>query len=130
MENASKALIIAGAILLAILLISMGVMVFQQASGITNTNAVDKLAITTYNKEFTQYEGTNVKGTTVKNLIDAVNVHNKVNDNSKQIGKVLDLVKVSPTEPDTIKSNATYKVTCSLNTDGYVNSISITENRK
>ena len=31
MENASKALIIAGAILLAILLISLGIMIFNQA---------------------------------------------------------------------------------------------------
>ena len=120
MENASKALIIAGAILLAILLISMGVMVFQQASGITNTDAVDKLAITTYNKEFTQYEGTNVKGTTVKNLIDAVNVHNQVNKDASK--------NVTLNKPGTINSNATYTVTCSMNTDGYVNSISITEN--
>ena len=34
MENASKALIIAGAILLAILLISLGIMIFNQAQQI------------------------------------------------------------------------------------------------
>ena len=36
MENASKALIIAGAILLAILLISLGIMIFNQAQDTVN----------------------------------------------------------------------------------------------
>ena len=37
MENASKALIIAGAILLAILIISLGIMIYQQASSIRSS---------------------------------------------------------------------------------------------
>ena len=36
MENASKALIIAGAILLAILLISLGIYIFSQAQSVVN----------------------------------------------------------------------------------------------
>ena len=36
MENASKALIIAGAILLAILLISLGIMIYNQAQNTVN----------------------------------------------------------------------------------------------
>ena len=36
MENASKALIIAGAILIAILLISLGILVFKASSGTTD----------------------------------------------------------------------------------------------
>ena len=44
MENASKALIIAGAILLAILIISLGIMIFRQASGVVDSNAMDEVA--------------------------------------------------------------------------------------
>ena len=43
MENASKALIIAGAILLAILLISLGIMVFTQAQDVTKNSGSQKL---------------------------------------------------------------------------------------
>ena len=38
MENASKALIIAGAILLSILLISLGIMIFTQAQDATKNS--------------------------------------------------------------------------------------------
>ena len=42
MENASKALIIAGAILLAILLISLGIMIFNQAQDtVTNSGMTE-----------------------------------------------------------------------------------------
>ena len=43
MENASKALIIAGAILLAILIISLGIMIYNQASGVVNNNAMSEV---------------------------------------------------------------------------------------
>ena len=36
MENASKALVIAGAILISILLVSVGIMIYSGASGIFN----------------------------------------------------------------------------------------------
>ena len=55
MENASKALIIAGAILLAILLISLGIMIYTQASGVVNNNAMSEVEISSFNKKFTQY---------------------------------------------------------------------------
>ena len=49
MENASKALIIAGAILLAILIISLGILIYKQASGVVNNNAMSEVDISTYN---------------------------------------------------------------------------------
>ena len=42
MENASKALIIAGAILLSILLISLGIMIFNNASNVANGQQMDQ----------------------------------------------------------------------------------------
>ena len=49
MENASKALIIAGAILLAILLISLGIMIFNQAQDTVNNSGMSQAEITAFN---------------------------------------------------------------------------------
>lgn len=72
MENASKALIIAGAILLSILLISLGLIVYNQAKNtIGNVNLTEQ-EITAFNSKFNSYEGNNVSGTQVNSLIQAV----------------------------------------------------------
>lgn len=85
MENASKALIIAGAILLSILLISLGMMVFNQASSVVNSNSMDEFEILTFNSKFTSYEGTSVRGTNVNALISTIKTNNVTNqeDESK-----------------------------------------------
>ena len=72
MENASKALIIAGAILLAILIISLGILIYNQASGVVNNNAMSEVETQNFNQKFTQYEGNSVRGTTVRALYQAV----------------------------------------------------------
>lgn len=87
MENASKALIIAGAILLSILIISLGIMIFGQAEGVIDSNAMDEVAVTTFNQKFLQYEGNNVRGANVNSLLQTVVQNNLQNseDTSKQI---------------------------------------------
>ena len=45
MENASKALIIAGAILLAILIIGLGIFIYRQAANTVSDTGMDQLAI-------------------------------------------------------------------------------------
>ena len=75
MENASKALIIAGAILLAILLISLGIMVFTQAQDVTKNSGMSKAEINAFNSQFTKYEGIR-KGSEIKSLIQEVNSSN------------------------------------------------------
>ena len=88
MENASKALIIAGAILLAILIISLGIMIYNQASGVVNNNAVGEVDISTFNNKFTQYEGERVRGAQVNALLQQVESNNityKADGNSRQV---------------------------------------------
>lgn len=75
MENASKALIIAGAILLAILLISLGIMVFQQGQDAIKNSGMSKAEISAFNGQFTKYEGDR-RGSSVKSLIQEVNASN------------------------------------------------------
>jgi len=87
MENASKALIIAGAILLSILIISLGIMIFNQASGVVDSNAMDEVAVSSFNQKFQQYEGNNVRGANVNAMINTIIQNNLTNsgDESKQI---------------------------------------------
>ena len=150
MENASKALIIAGAILLAILIISLGIMIFNQASGVVNNNAMDEVEISTFNQKFTQYEGTNVKGAQVNSLLDQI-VQNNVStqsDKSKEvalkagtgglaedtnwqgtsIGANSEIKPTTSTAAGRAMTGKTYTVVCSTNSKtGLVNTITITE---
>ena len=71
MENASKALIIAGAILLSILIIALGIYVFNMAKGATNTNSLTELEVSQFNQPFTDYRGRTI-GSGVVSLLDKV----------------------------------------------------------
>lgn len=124
MENASKALIIAGAILLAILIISLGIMIYNQASGVVNNNAMSEVDITTFNQKFEQYVGDRVRGANVIALISAVKSNNEVNsdDESKKV------TLTGKTETSQIGTGKTYKVSITEYKNGLVNKISITEN--
>ena len=76
MENASKALIIAGAILLAILIIALGVYIFNQARSATNMDDLSNQQVEAHNSTFQNYEGT-INGTQAKALIDAIRNNNQ-----------------------------------------------------
>lgn len=81
MENASKALIIAGAILLSILLISLGIMIFTRAQEIVNGPGMDETQKTAFNAKFTKYEGTQ-KGAMVRSLVQDVLATNAVREDN------------------------------------------------
>ena len=78
MENASKALIIAGAILLAIAIIGIGMYVFSSASSQVSDADLSKEQIETFNSKFERYEGTQ-NGTKVKLLLDTIRNSNSAN---------------------------------------------------
>ena len=76
MENASKALIIAGAILLAIVIISLGLVVVNNVrSTIDNTN-MNAQEIEAFNGKFTPYAGDRIQGSKVNALIAVVSSSN------------------------------------------------------
>ncbi len=77
MENASKALIIAGAILISILLISIGIILVNSGRDVTETGTagMNSQKIQTFNSQFTAYEGTK-KGSEIKSLVNVVNASN------------------------------------------------------
>ena len=125
MENASKALIIAGAILLAILIIGLGVYIYRQAAGVIDTGTMDQLVVSQFNAQFEPYLGNNVSGSNVKQLIKIINASNRAKEDLPVTFKVDD-------QPDndssTIKSGNTYKIESSENKAGYIEKITITKN--
>jgi len=83
MENASKALIIAGAILISILLISVGIIIMNSAGNITDQagSQTGSMAIQSFNAQFTRYEGSNKTASEVRSLISAIEASNASNAN-------------------------------------------------
>jgi len=69
MENASKALIIAGAVLVSIMIVALGVTIFNKAHSSADTTALDSTEITMFNQKFEKYAGKNQSGSNVKSLI-------------------------------------------------------------
>lgn len=76
MENASKALIIAGAILLSILIIGLGMMIYNNAADVIGNTGMDAQKVQTINNKFVPYTGAKVTGTNFKTLVDKVISYN------------------------------------------------------
>ena len=92
MENASKALIIAGAILISILIISFGVLVYNQAQGTVSRANLNSQEAQTQNGQFESYFGTDVTANDVKQLLSLVRTNNLTatrSGESKVIGVAL-----------------------------------------
>lgn len=126
MENASKALIIAGAILISILLIGVGMFIFQAANKpITDAGGqMDEMAKQMFNRKFESYEG-NQKGSNVKSLISTVITSNAQNEDD-----IVVTVNTKSTSGDlsTLRSGIvdgkSYRVTLTYNDNGIVTAIS------
>ena len=79
MENASKALIIAGAILISIVIITLGVMIVNNVTGlINNSSNMSEQEVATFNAKFESYEGSQ-KGANAISLYKLVRSHNSAN---------------------------------------------------
>lgn len=122
MENASKALIIAGAILLAILLISLGIMIFNQAQDTVTNSGMSEAEVTAFNNKFLKYEG-NQKGTMVKSLIQEVLASNANTNNAE---RQVTLNGATAPKTTNVKSNNTYSVIMGYSS-GRVTTITIYE---
>ena len=83
MENASKALIIAGAILLSILLISLGIMIYNNAKGTINDANIDAESAQAFNQKFSQYAGQRKSGDDMNALVQAIQTNNAANPKTR-----------------------------------------------
>lgn len=70
MENASKALIIAGAILLSISIIALGMFALNSVTGSIPDEPLKDVEISQFNSTFDKYVGSNVSGSRVRSLLD------------------------------------------------------------
>lgn len=84
MDNASKALIIAGAILIAVMLVSLGVMLYNTAAGVAEgtISSMESLGVDGYNAQFSQSFGDRQSASVCQGLIDKVITNNQAGENT------------------------------------------------
>jgi len=144
MENASKALIIAGAILLSILIIGLGMFIYTQAAGAMGNANLDPEKVSAYNSKFESYADTQ-SGTNARALCDLIRNHNNANidDESQQVNLVYGSAASATAAPTSqveasavntiksgIKAGKTYTITFSYDAkSGYVVEIGIEEKK-
>lgn len=87
MDNASKALIFAGGILIAVLVISVSIYVITTARGVASASneKVEANAVQSYNRFYLSYceDGNNTDGYNIKG-IDALNIYRKAMDDKER----------------------------------------------
>ena len=126
MDNASKALIMAGAILISIAIVGVGVYIFSSTSSITSSGQqqIDATAAQTANSTLRQYTGTRVRGSTVKEFVEYINVLN-TND-TFPVDITINGAVSSTIDINSYTNNQYYNVTATDgNADGYYDAVTI-----
>lgn len=146
MENASKALLIAGAVLIVILLIGIGMLIYSKSTGVIDTAAssMNSYEIQMFNSQFTAYEGEQKNGS-VKSLIQAIAANNATYKGNSN--KIVQIIMTNKSESDSrlstfsattseqisnniiqnLKTTSIYKVTFEYGTSGYISIVDLTE---
>ena len=94
MENASKALIIAGAILLSILIIALGVSIYSSTRDTVNKMGdMSEQEITSFNAKFEAYEGQHKSYSQVSSLIDTARTNNNAGQRDQDYSKQVEVVE-------------------------------------
>ena len=129
MENATKALLIAGSVLIVILLIAFGMRIFNSTSGtadqVEGTMQTTEMAM--FNNKFLSYSGSQ-SGSNVKALANVVIAHN-----ANSVRKVSFAGQTEATNIisaiSAVESSKTYTITIVDNNpkDGYIDTITFVE---
>ncbi|MEE0866460.1 MAG: hypothetical protein U0L98_06685, partial [Clostridia bacterium] len=131
--------------LLAILIISLGILIFSQAQDTVGSVNMSEQEMMAFNNKFTAYEGTNKRGTEVNALIQAVIANNQaaiangfndrvvtIETDSTVTGSSVVITNTETTSSDfglvegNVTKGDTYKVSISYN-NGIVNEITISK---
>lgn len=150
MENASKALIIAGAILLSVLLISLGILVFQNAKGTISDTNLDSEVAQTFNNKISQYCGKKKNANDMNGLVAAISSSNGAQKGKSDThyikltvtgltgyytGAAQSGYSVSGTTVTTVSTNypnfsagVTYQASYTVDAAGYINGVTISQN--
>lgn len=125
MENATKALMIAAAVIVAILIISLVMGIFNTGAEQAQNANLDEYAILQHNDKFTKYEGENKSGSEVNAMLKAVRNYNNTQEDESMMITVADQrsdvedgdkVDVDPDadssaeSPNTVATGARYQV--------------------
>lgn len=143
MDNASKALIMAGGILIAVLVISVSLYVITSARGVAkiSNERIEENAVQSFNRFYAAYTS---DGTKVEIMgIDAVNIYRKALDDSQRedgalhtidASRIPDSIKIASREIDNPQDSDgeaskifmnKYFFSYTTDVDGYVSTISI-----
>jgi hypothetical protein len=129
MENASKALIIAGAILLAILLISLGIYIFTGAQDVTKKSGLDSQAVSVVNSAISKYEGSRKSASDVRSVRNEILAANKKFHDEGEDSNRITINGGSATDYDASNLNDTqkiYTIKLTYNNDtGYISNVDI-----
>ena len=128
MENATKALLIAAAILIAILIISMGIVVYRQSAEQVGRADLSDTEKTAFNAKFEQYAGTTQTAENIKSLYKLTLNSNLNSDTKVAISGPVTLAATATALPDLSSINSTKGYTVTLDFkdgNGYVKTITI-----
>jgi len=126
MENASKALIIAGAILLAILLISLGIFIFTGAQDTAkNAGGLESQEAATFNASILKYEGTGKTASDIRSMKNEVIAANKkLSQNSKSTPITIN-GKTAKDEDTSVlvETRRDYTIKVEYSSNGYISNV-------
>ena len=137
MDNASKALIMAGAILISLALVGLGVYIYSLAGsyGDIASSTLGAAEAEMANKQISSYAGNKVKGSTVKAFVDKVTILNAQETFPIELEGASDSTvnHKTATTVSAIKTNALYTIVLSDtkpagSLDGYLDTYKITAN--
>ena len=131
MENATKALLIAAAVLVAILIISLGLAVYNKAANATSNADLSSQEIQAQNEKFTRYNGSNKRGSEVNALLQTVltNNRNQTEDGRKvEVTGDVKLEKGATSITNLADTSQLYTITVNYGgPNGLVDTISVTK---
>ena len=129
MENATKALLIAAAILVAIIIISIGIAVVNKGQEAVGDADLTEAEVNAFNMKFKNYEGTNKTAADVNALLSAVVTHNQTAATTGEpvvtlsgAGNTLEGSSKSYTK---VSGSTRYTVTCTYAAGGRITSIKV-----
>lgn len=129
MENATKALLIAAAVLVAILIISFGLVIYNKSTTATDSADLTATQIQAQNEKFAKYEGENQRGSVVNALLETVLTNNTTATSEGAKVTVNGAVTLGTsdrsigTKADT---SVLYNIACTRGSSGVITTITIT----
>lgn len=137
MENATKALLIAAAVLIAILIISLGLVVYNTSAETVNSANLSQQEVQSANEKFARYNGENKRGSEVNAMLQTVLNANidaaAANETGRQVSVTLDnseiLSKTAKSITKQADTSKLYKIEVQYNGNGgLVDKIVVTTN--